>query len=250
MFDALFKKQWRSPNFNERVSVSPARAEPSMLVLHYTGMETLEAALERLCDKASEVSAHYVVDIDGGVYNLVDIDKRAWHAGKSYWEGLTDVNSCSIGIEIVNKGHEFGYETFPEAQVDSVIDLCRALIGKCAIRADRIVGHSDIAPGRKTDPGEKFPWSELAFYGVGLWPEPKPADFVAAEDLVSNKDAIFELLVVLGYNPMVDREILFTEFHRHFLPEKFEGAGDPGVMDVHSCAALLSLIRQKNQLAG
>lgn len=163
---------YKSPNYGKRIPLRPDRAEPSMIILHYTGMQSAKAALERLCDPASEVSAHYVIEEDGRTHQLVNDDMRAWHAGRSHWGGLTDINSASIGIEIVNKGHEFGYEDFPSAQIEAVIALTSDLMKKYDIRADRVLGHSDIAPDRKTDPGERFPWRELANHGIGLYPTP------------------------------------------------------------------------------
>lgn len=249
MFGFLKKKQkWQSPNFNDRVLVSPDRAEPSMILLHYTGMETAKDALERLCDPQAEVSAHYVVEEDGCVHHLVPDEKRAWHAGLSYWEGLTDINSAALGIEIVNKGHEFGYEAFPPEQIEAVLHLCRRLCHTYAIQADKVLGHSDVAPSRKTDPGEKFPWDKLARHGIGLWPMPLEMDFQAAEDLILNQDGVVELLGGYGYNPQEEREVLITTFHRHFYPRKFEGDENPAEPDVASIARLLSLIRQKHEL--
>ena len=154
-----------SPNFDRRGGVPV-----SILVLHYTGMQSGAEALARLCDSASKVSAHYVVEEDGGVYALVAEEHRAWHAGVSSWHGETRVNAASIGIEIVNPGHEFGYRPFPRVQVEAVIALCRDILSRHEIPARNVVGHSDVAPMRKEDPGELFPWAWLAAQGVGLWP--------------------------------------------------------------------------------
>ena len=159
-----------SPNFNERTS------EVSMIVLHYTGMETGEAALERMCDPEAKVSAHFMVWEDGKVSQLVGEDKRAWHAGVGGWQGDTDINSCSIGIEIVNGGHNFplaggALPPYPEIQIESLIALCDYLRATHVVPHTRIVGHSDIAPARKDDPGEHFPWRTLADNGLGIWPE-------------------------------------------------------------------------------
>ena len=153
-----------SPNHDER------RQPLDMLVLHYTGMETGQAALERLCDPEAKVSSHYLVEEDGRVFQLVDEERRAWHAGVAQWNGKEDINSRSIGIEIVNGGHEYGLPPFPEVQIEAVLRLCLDLLSRHAISAHNIVGHSDIAPLRKLDPGERFPWERLAQDGVGLWP--------------------------------------------------------------------------------
>ena len=158
----------KSPNYDQR------RAEIDMLVLHYTGMKNCDAALARLCDPQAKVSAHYVVDEDGACHQLVDEQQRAWHAGAAYWAGITDINSCSIGIELVNGGHAFGLPDFPEAQMAAVEALCAALAQKYNIR--HVLGHSDIAPARKKDPGEKFDWARLARSGFGLWGDPPPPD--------------------------------------------------------------------------
>lgn len=149
---------YKSPNFGDRRG---GHEKPSMIIIHYTGMKTGEEALERLCDLKSEVSAHYLIEEDGRLFQLVDDDKRAWHAGVSAWAGETDINSASIGIELVNPGHEWGYRAFPDVQIDVLIDLCRDLICKYNIAPERILGHEDVAPGRKQDPGELFPWDKL-----------------------------------------------------------------------------------------
>lgn len=148
---------YKSPNFNERAGGQA----PSMIIIHYTDMKTGEEALERLCDPATEVSAHYVIEEDGRLFQLVEDDKRAWHAGVSEWDGQTDINSASIGIELVNPGHSHGYRPFPDVQIAVLIGLCRGLMAKYNIPLDRILGHSDVAPGRKVDPGELFPWDRL-----------------------------------------------------------------------------------------
>ncbi len=146
-----------------------------MLVLHYTGMTTAAAALERLCDPDARVSAHYVIEENGVIWQLVPENRRAFHAGVSCWEGERDLNAVSVGIEIVNPGHEWGYRRFPEAQMASVEVLCRDLIARYSIPPHRVVGHSDIAPERKSDPGELFDWARLARAGIGIWPPTKPA---------------------------------------------------------------------------
>jgi N-acetylmuramoyl-L-alanine amidase len=156
-----------SPNFGKRRE----GAQPSLIILHYTGMKTAEEALARLCDPAAEVSAHYMVYEDGAVVQLVEEEMRAWHAGVSQWGDITDVNSHSIGIEMVNPGHEFGYRAFPQVQIDAVKKLCRGIMARWGIQPEGVLGHSDVAPERKQDPGELFPWNE--FEAEGLAKRPK-----------------------------------------------------------------------------
>src|SRR5688572_9829000 len=159
-----------SPNFDERTGL----ARPDMIVLHYTGMQFSHEALHRLCDVKARVSSHYMVMENGSIVQLVPEAKRAWHAGVSAWGGDTDINSRSIGIEIANPGHDFGYPDFPSRQIAAVITLCRAIMTRNIIRPENVVAHSDVAPSRKQDPGEKFPWKRLSLSGVGLWVEPAP----------------------------------------------------------------------------
>ena len=156
-----------SPNFDAR----PVDAPLDILLLHYTGMETGAAAVARLCDPVARVSAHYTVDEDGTIFSHVPEECRAWHAGISYWAGARDINARSIGIEVVNPGHEFGYRSFPATQVEAVIRLSQDIVRRRSIPAARVLGHSDVAPACKIDPGELFPWGALALEGVGLWPQ-------------------------------------------------------------------------------
>lgn len=241
----LFKKQktWRSSNFGERKN----GLTPSMIILHYTGMKSAEEALERLCDPASEVSAHYLVEENGSVHNLVDEDQRAWHAGASFWDGESDINSASIGIEIVSPGHEFGYRPFPKKQLKAVKTLCREIMARHKIKADNVLAHSDIAPGRKSDPGELFPWAEFAAEGIGLWPNPNEYDYQNAQDILLDLERFYQLLYNLGYNPEGPIEDVVIAFHRHFYPEKFESGNDPSNIDVSSVARLLDLLRQREE---
>ncbi len=160
-----------SPNHEPR----PKGATVDMLILHYTGMRSCEEAMDRLCDPEAKVSAHYCIDEDGRIVRLVPETERAWHAGQSCWAGERDVNGRSIGIELVNPGHDFGYRDFPEAQIASLEALAREIVSRHPIRPSRVLAHSDIAPGRKQDPGEKFPWERLAEHGLGLWPDVTPA---------------------------------------------------------------------------
>jgi N-acetylmuramoyl-L-alanine amidase len=155
-----------SPNHDSR------NGQPvSLLVLHYTGMQSGAEAIERLRAASSRVSAHYVVEEDGRIFQLVAESQRAWHAGVSYWRGIEGVNASSIGIEIVNPGHEFGYRPFPEAQMQAAEQLAKNIVTRHNIQPWNVVGHSDVAPERKEDPGELFDWHRLARAGVGLWPE-------------------------------------------------------------------------------
>lgn len=206
-------QNYKSPNYNERVD----GVLPSMIVLHYTGMETAKDALNRLCDKDAEVSAHYTIDEDGTVYQHVDEEKRAWHAGASGWCDIKDVNSRSIGVEIVNPGHEYGYRPFLEGQIQSVIALCQQIQKKYKIQ--HVLAHSDVAPDRKEDPGEWFPWENMALNGVGVWPS------VSDEDLVKSKGmSVATALYDFGYRGVDPKKNLIA-FQRHFVPEVFEGGG-------------------------
>lgn len=165
-----------SPNHDSREGQAV-----DILLLHYTGMQSGEAAIERLCDSTAKVSAHYVVEEDGRIFHLVPEDRRAWHAGVSTWAGARNINQRSIGIEIVNPGHEFGYRAFPAAQMAAVRDLARGILARHAIPARRVIGHSDVAPTRKEDPGELFDWQGLAEAGIGIWPRPVPVKWSDAE---------------------------------------------------------------------
>ena len=214
-----------SPNHQHRTE--PARID--MLVLHYTGMKTAEEAIDRLCDPAARVSAHYVVDEDGTIWRLVPEPWRAFHAGRSCWAGESNLNDVSIGIEIVNPGHEWGYRPFPEEQMIAVERLCGALRSRLPIPGHRVVGHSDIAPDRKADPGELFDWARLARAGVGIWPEP------AAElghrrgrgiGLVERAGALADLAAI-GYCVTAGAETaVVAAFQRRFRPERWDGRLD------------------------
>ncbi|MEZ5919616.1 MAG: N-acetylmuramoyl-L-alanine amidase [Alphaproteobacteria bacterium] len=232
-----------SPNFDERAD---ARI-PSIVLLHYTGMRTACEALERLCDPNTKVSAHYVIDEDGHVRALVAEDKRAWHAGLSFWDGERDINSASIGIEIVNPGHEFGYRVFPQAQINAVVALCTDIKARYDIPTDRFLAHSDVSPARKTDPGELFPWEKLAAKGFGLWPsaQEREEDKQAVSALCADPEVFKSALVKFGYDPDIRPDILTTAFHRHFCPDKILRGASPHVPDEDSAVRLLSLLRQK-----
>ncbi|MCG8493726.1 MAG: N-acetylmuramoyl-L-alanine amidase [Sneathiellales bacterium] len=199
-----------SPNFNERRDGK----KPTLLVQHYTGMQSAEAALERLCDKKAGVSSHYLIDEAGVIFQLVDEEKRAWHAGVGYWRGEEDLNSASIGIEIVNPGHEFGYQPFPEPQIRSVIHLSKAIVERHSIQPINVIGHSDLAPSRKQDPGELFPWAHLAEEGIGLWISGIEAAPVPKADV---KEALKSLGYDLESNGFDD---VLLAFQRHWVPDQ------------------------------
>jgi N-acetylmuramoyl-L-alanine amidase len=218
-----------------------ARTTPiDILLLHYTGMKTAEAALARLIDPAAKVSSHYLVHEDGRIDQLVPEARRAWHAGLASWKDATDVNSHSIGIEIVNPGHDFGYRDFPAAQIDAVIALSRDILARHGIAKERVLAHSDVAPARKQDPGEKFPWARLAAAGVGLWVEPTPIASGGAIDLEARGAHVAELqrmLARFGYAADIThrydqptREVI-TAFQRHFRPARVDGVTDASTLD-------------------
>ena len=220
-----------SPNFEAR----RGDRVPDMLILHYTGMESADAALDWLTREEAKVSAHYLVYEDGRITQMVAEEMRAWHAGQSYWAGETDLNSCSIGIEIHNPGHEFGYPDFPEAQMGAVEALCRDILGRQAIPAARVLAHSDIAPGRKRDPGERFDWERLARAGIGLWVEPAPLAGDEGFGPGDESEAIAELqegLREIGYGVEVTTtfgtglEQVLVAFQRHFRPMRVDGRAD------------------------
>jgi N-acetylmuramoyl-L-alanine amidase len=220
-----------SPNFDERTGL----ARPDMIVLHYTGMQFAHEAVHRLCDPKARVSSHYVVMDNGSILQLVPEVKRAWHAGVSSWCGDTDINSRSIGIEICNPGHDFGYPDFPARQIAAVITLCRSILTRNIIRPENIVGHSDVAPARKNDPGEKFPWKRLSQSNIGLWVEPAALTEGPVLQLKDTGDKVADLQKALtdyGYpvnvNGSYDKETqeAVTAFQRHFRPAKIDGITD------------------------
>lgn len=232
-----------SPNFDSRNA-----APITMLVLHYTGMMTGQGALERLCDPQAKVSSHYVVEEDGRVFQLVDEADRAWHAGVSCWRGERAVNAHSIGIEIVNPGHEYGYRPFPDEQMQSVITLCQEILGRHVIPARNVIGHSDVAFTRKEDPGELFDWPLLARNGVGLWHD---VPHIHAEPLLrlgSVGDGVMQLQRALsdyGYDIQASGAFdILTEqcvvaFQRHFRPHHLDRMWDD------ECAAILDILLKK-----
>src|SRR5882724_12019939 len=217
-----------SPNFDARRIATPV----DILVLHYTGMETGAAAVARLTDPEAKVSAHYTVDEDGTIFAHVPEDCRAWHAGTSYWAGARDINARSIGIEIVNPGHEFGYRAFPAAQMQAVLALAQDVVKRHGIKPARVIGHSDVAPIRKEDPGELFDWAMLAKEGVGLWPKPKPCGWSDAEFLIQLGRYGYDLEGPSGTEVGKARRAAITAFARHFRPARLTDAPDPELKSV------------------
>ncbi|HLY46988.1 MAG TPA: N-acetylmuramoyl-L-alanine amidase [Stellaceae bacterium] len=224
-----------SPNHGSR-GEPPDMRPINMLVLHYTGMQSAAAALDRLCDPAARVSAHYVVEEDGTLWRLVPEARRAFHAGVSCWQGEQDLNYVSVGVEIVNPGHEWGYRAFPEAQMAALEVLCRDILARHSIPSYRVVGHSDIAPDRKSDPGELFDWPRLARAGIGLWPPPSPdaaGQRGRGVGLVQRTGALADLARI-GYGVVPGSEaVALAAFQRRFRPERWDG-----LLDGETCLRL------------
>jgi len=221
-----------SPNFGERKD----GRRPDMILLHYTGMPEANAALERLTTLGSDVSAHYLVYEDGRIIQMVRESQRAWHAGRSVWGDDTDINSCSIGIEIANPGHDFGYPDFPKRQIAAVTALCRSIQTRYAIPPVRVLAHSDVAPSRKQDPGEKFPWRTLHDSAIGHWVKPAPitegGQLLTLGDRGEPVAAVQKQLREYGYGVPVNGNYdsathdAVAAFQRHFRPERVDGVTD------------------------
>ncbi len=233
--DSPLAEPLASPNYGSREG-----RKPKAIILHYTGMQTGAEAIERLRDPASEVSAHYVVEEDGRILQLVHEVRRAWHAGKSLWAGETDMNAASIGIEIVNGGHDFGTPAFPDAQIDALIALCHDIVERNEIPAQNILAHSDIAPDRKADPGELFPWAKLAAAGLGHYVTPHPPGDGSGLSFGDEGAEVWNLqrkLVAYGYGLDVTgvydeptRNVV-TAFQRHFRPARIDGKADRSTLE-------------------
>lgn len=217
-----------SPNFN-------ARADGVRhVVVHYTGMRSRDEALDRLCDPAAKVSAHYLIDQEGTVFRLVQEEKRAWHAGVSYWRGMRDLNSSSIGIELCNPGHDWGYRPFPQPQLSALNELLRGIFMRHRLATEAMLGHSDIAPSRKADPGELFPWRDFAASGFGLWPE-DAAPVAGHADLTGALRRLSEIGYAVPTTPEEGSDILNADtattdvikaFQRRYLPNQIDGRLD------------------------
>ena len=237
-----------SPNFGPRREVSA----PDMIVLHYTGMETGPAAEAWLCDPASEVSSHYLVHEDGRIVQMVRESDRAWHAGKSSWRGWADINSRSVGIEVVNPGHSLGYPPFPRRQIDAVIALCAGIVARHRIPAERVLAHSDVAPGRKVDPGERFPWKRLAEAGIGHFVHAAPirrGPVLATGDTGAGVEELQSMLVLYGYGVDItgvfddQTRIVVEAFQRHFRPRRVDGVADGSTL--RTLSKLLLSVEEK-----
>ena len=236
-----------SPNHEPRCGV----VRPDILLLHYTGMKTTQAALERLCDPGPRVSSHYLLFEDGRIIQLVPEARRAYHAGTSSWEGTSDINSRSIGIEIGNQGHDFGCPAFPGPQIAAVIALCRDIVARWSIAPWHVLAHSDVAPNRKRDPGEVFPWRRLAEAGVGLWVEPAPIEpggSLSPGDRGAEVANLQRMLADYGYGitpsghyDSATQEIV-TAFQRHFRSGRVDG-----IADVSTVRTLQKLLAKRNK---
>jgi N-acetylmuramoyl-L-alanine amidase len=232
---SLVKAVHASPNHGPRRG-----AGLDTLILHYTGMASAEAALRRLCDPAAEVSCHYLVFEDGGIYQLVAEERRAWHAGLSCWDGERDMNSVSIGIELANGGPDFGSPPFAEPQIVAAIALCRDILARRKIPPQRVLGHSDIAPARKIDPGESFPWGRLAEAGIGHYVTAAPVGAGANLQRGSrggDVEKLQERLARYGYDVAVTglyderTEVVIKAFQRHFRPARVDGRADRSTLE-------------------
>jgi N-acetylmuramoyl-L-alanine amidase len=215
----------RSPNVDAR----PPGVRPDCLILHYTGMRSAATALERLCAPAAKVSAHFLIDEDGAIIAMVPQRRRAWHAGVSCWQGRRALNDCSIGIELVNPGHEWGYRPFTEAQYQALLALCPRLMARWRIPPARVLAHSDVAPGRKQDPGELFDWPRLAAAGIGRWPAPGPG-------LPRPVATLQAQLAAIGYDVPRDgrldeaTRLVVTAFQRRYRPALVDGRPDQATL--------------------
>jgi N-acetylmuramoyl-L-alanine amidase len=237
-----------SPNHGERAAGKPV----DMIILHYTGMPSAERAIAWLCDPESNVSSHYVVDENGGIVQLVDETRRAWHAGQSFWAGETDINSRSIGIELVNPGHEFGYRPFPDVQIAALVALCHDILLRHLVPPHHVLAHSDVAPFRKIDPGELFPWATLHAAGIGHWVSPEPLSEGANFKIGERGEGVNALRAALGaygfhlapgdeYDAAT--ETIVSAFQRHFRPVRVDGVADAST--VATLARLTRTMRPK-----
>jgi N-acetylmuramoyl-L-alanine amidase len=225
-----------SPNVEPRAEGKTVR----ILLLHYTDMESAERACSWLCNPASKVSCHYLIDVDGRIIQMVDENTRAWHAGQSVWKGERDINSSSIGIEIQNPGHDHGYPDFPQAQMAAVAALGRDIVARHAIPPEHVLAHSDVAPRRKIDPGEKFDWRNLHEQGLGHWVAPRRlggGQFLHEGDRGDAVEALQAMLALYGYGVEITGEFdqatkaVVAAFQRHFRPARVDGIADRSTIE-------------------
>ena len=227
-------KNLSSKNFDRK---ERKNSKIKILVIHYTGMQSERESIKRLCDPKSKVSSHFLINRQGNIYRLVDDNKVAWHAGKSKWQNFKNLNKYSIGIELVNKGHKFGYEKFPNSQIRSLIKICKSLKKKYRIPRANFLGHSDIAPLRKIDPGEKFPWKELSYYKFGIWHKIKKEK----KKLVLPKNfhrEFFRNLFAIGYRYFKitkrkkEDKLIIKAFQQRYLPKNVSGIIDSKTLQI------------------
>ncbi len=224
-------ENYYSPNF-DRKKRPPNQIK--IIVIHYTGMQSERESIKRLCNPQSKVSSHFVINRSGKIYRLVENNKVAWHAGKSCWGKFKNLNKNSIGIELVNKGHRFNYLNFKTKQISSLVNLCKVLIKKYKIEKKNIVGHSDIAPLRKKDPGEKFPWGKLANKKIGIWHNYRPSFLkkFRKTKILKKQDKIkfINYLKKIGYCFKANNKFFFNKtvkaFQRHYRKELINGVVD------------------------
>ena len=236
--DLMEIMQHPSPNFDDR----PAPGRIGYVILHYTGMPTADEALARLVDPTAKVSAHYLIAEDGKIQQLVDESKRAWHAGQSFWQDITHLNDTSIGIELVNPGHQWGYRPFPHPQITACAALVRGIMIRHDIPSPHILGHSDIAPDRKEDPGELFPWQELARQGIGVWRQDIAP--YATTDIATVRALLRKIGYACSDGKDYDRELrlCLLAFQRHWYPENLSGLpDDQTVARLHAYASAIML---------
>ena len=238
------KNLYLSPNFSHRVRTDK---EIKFIIIHYTGMQSEIESINRLTSKKSKVSCHYLINRKGKLFNMVPVEKIAWHAGKSKWKKFKNLNNCSIGIELVNKGHKFGYQNYTHSQIMRLIDLCKKLKKKYKIRNSNLLGHSDIAPQRKIDPGEKFPWKKLSKFKLGIWYKEKNLK-INSKNIKKNNSLFFKNLYKIGYRYFsVNRRakkdrLLIKAFQQRYYPTNVSGVIDQKTLNI-SCI----LANQKNK---
>ncbi len=228
-------------------------AKPVFLVLHYTETQGPDVADAYFMGRKAHpgggrVSAHYMVDEDGTVTRYVAEGRRAWHAGVSHWDGIDDVNSSSIGIELVNPGRKYGYRPFPSEQMEALLVLCKGILSRHDIQPHHVIAHSDVAPARKVDPGELFDWQMLADNDIGAWPVPLKEDFEKASSYVADEKQLKDALEEYGYGPDNSLTDLVTAFQRHFCPEDFKNPESVGNPNQEMAARLHYLLRMKRGL--